>query len=183
MTRLLSLVVALSASGCFMYEPVRAGSLDHLRDTESRAVFPAREEQVMEDLSALMTTRGYVRADKREVHKAVTYYIYKGKRRTITDVRAGGGTLVVEGHELGSWFVARVSGGQPSTEVLLLGKPTVDGQEVCADSDAVLLEADYWCRDTKVRKDYGARGLLKGREEAEVVRGVLSELKEKYRVR
>ena len=181
--RLLALASLLLVTGCVGLVPLRGSSYEHLRDTESRIVLPAREGPVVEALSAQLAEHGFVRSDKREVHQDVTYYVYKGKRRTVNSVRGGGGFIVFEGHELGSWFLARVVGGRPTTEILLIGKPTVDGTEVCSDADQILAEARYWCRDTRVRTDNPARNTMRGQEEAETVRGVLSTLKEKFGVR
>lgn len=182
MNRLL-LVSLLALGGCIGHVPLRGSSLDVLRDTESRVVLPAREPEVVDALSSLLAERGFVRTDKREVNNEITYYIFKGKRRAVIDVRGGGTmSIVTESHELGSWFVARVFGGRPTTEVLLIGKPTVDNVEICADSDQILAEAAYWCSNTRVRSDYPAQN-LHGGQEAETIRGVLTSLKEKYGLR
>ena len=182
MNRLL-FVSVLALGGCIGQVPLRGSSLDVLRDTESRVVLPAREPEVVDALSSLLAERGFVRTDKREVNNEITYYIYKGRRREVRDVRGGGRLpIITESHELGSWFVARVFGGRPTTEVLLIGKPTVDNVEICADSDQILAEAAYWCRNTQVRSDYPAQ-TLHGGQEAETIRGVLTSLKEKYGLR
>jgi len=177
------LALSLLLTGCVSLVPLRGSSYEHLRDIESRIVLPATEGPVVEALSAQLAERGFLRSDKREVHKDVTYYIYKGKRRTVQSIRGGGNLIVFEGHELGSWFLARVIGGRPTTEILLMGKPTVDGTEICSDADQILVEAQYWCRDTRARTDNPARNTMRGQEEAETVRGVLSTLKEKFGVR
>ncbi|MEO6953236.1 MAG: hypothetical protein ABI321_15655 [Polyangia bacterium] len=181
---LLVAMMSVPLGGCIGLVPLRGSSLDVLRDSESRVVLPAKEPEVVEALSSLLAARGFVRTDKRELNNEITYYIYKGKRREVRDVRGGGGTMpiVTESHELGSWFVARVFGGGPTTEVLLIGKPSVDNVEICADSDQILAEAAYWCRNTSVRSDYPAQN-LHGGQEAETVRGVLTSIKEKYGLR
>jgi hypothetical protein len=181
--RMRLLLVAPLLAGCVAQVPLRGSSYEHLKDIESRVVLPAPEPQVVEALSSLLAERGFSRTDKREVHGSLTYYVFKGRRRTMNSVRGGGGLVVFEGHELGSWFLARVSGGRPTTEVLLIGKPTVDGQEICADSDQLLAEASYWCVDTKARTDNPAAARMHGQEEAETVRGVMSTLRERFGVR
>jgi hypothetical protein len=173
-------LLCLGLTGCVAQVPLRGSSYQHMRDSEARVVLPVREQEAVEALSALLGERGFHRIDTRSLPRNVTYYIYKGPRRTVNDVRGGGGLIVFEGHELGSWFLARVIGGAPTTEILLIGKPTVDGTEICSDADQTWLEAQYWCRDTRVRADYRGADTMHGTEEAETVRGVLTTLKQRY---
>lgn len=78
---------------------------------------------------------------------------------------------------MGSWIAARIAPRGDQTEVVLMGKPTVNGTEVCSDDDVSLKDVSYWCQDTTLRDDYPRKDLLDGRAEAEAVVGILEELK------
>jgi hypothetical protein len=100
----------------------------------------------------------------------VEYLVFSGTRRVV-----GGSNTVAT---VGSWYAVRVEPTENGTRLHLLGKPNVGGTELCSDADATLADADYWCRDTRVDPSSPFCPLLTGREEVEVVRGVVTELRE-----
>jgi hypothetical protein len=179
----LVLVLACLASGCIAQVPLRGSSYQHMRDSEARVGLPVPELQAIEALSSVLAERGFQRTAKYPVTSNVTYYVFKGRRRDYQSIRGNVRTgIVYEGHELGSWFLARVIGGGPTTEILLVGKPTVDGVEICSDADQMWLDVQYWCRDTRVRTDNRAADHMHGTEEADTVRGVITILKERFKL-
>ena len=108
-------------------------------------------------------------------------YAFKGARETktlgaITTEMPGRTQGEIASYGLGSIFYARVHPEGSSTEVLLLGKPTLNGQELCSDADGLLKSFQYWCVDTTVSNGEPLLPSLRGKEEAETVRGVLLEL-------
>jgi len=109
------------------------------------------------------------------------YYIFKGARTNVTTVRGTSTVIAANTVQVGSWYVARIRSAGGGTQVFLFGKPTLNGTEVCSDADAELKDAQYWCRDATVRDDWPGSSIVSGREESEVVRGVLIGLKQQFK--
>lgn len=49
---------------------------------------------------------------------------------------------------------------------------------MCSDADHALVEADDWCQDTRVNRSSPYYQQMTGREEAELITGLVTELKE-----
>ncbi len=80
-------------------------------------------------------------------------------------------------YQFGSVFYAVIhAASAAATDVLIVGKPTLDGQELCSDDDWRLKRFGYWCVDSKLGHGAALLRLLQGKEEADTVRGVLLEL-------
>jgi hypothetical protein len=175
----LALALLAAPAGCVSYQVVRASSLNHLTAAESTIRVTNVPAGAIADLTRqTFADRGYPLVLRRQVSGQVTLLVFTGPRRAVT---TGGGTsdmVVAQTNEIGSWFVARIVELRGFVEVSMFGQPTVNGQEVCADADAYLREAEYWCLDTRMRTDYPYAWMLTGKEESEVVHGVQATLQQ-----
>lgn len=83
--------------------------------------------------------------------------------------------------DVGSWFAVRVTPGEGGvTTLVFYGKPTVLNAEGCADSDSDLRDAEYTCNDLRLRADWSGFALTDGREETQVITGIIALLGEQY---
>jgi hypothetical protein len=175
------LTLCLALAGCVEYLPARASSLGKDSPATASVKIEHSRADVSPVLDVLFKERGFQLVNKIDASPAVSYYIFKGPRQSITDVRGNSDIVVAETYNIGSWFAARLAENRTGTitEVFLLGKPTVNGTEVCSDADALLKEVQYWCIDTKFKEGAPEVKLITGREEAETVKGILVELTER----
>jgi len=60
-----------------------------------------------------------------------------------------------------------------AVRVLMLGKPTVDGAEACSGADQ---ELQLTCDSVKMHHEWGGYHKVTGREESELIRGLIAEL-------
>jgi hypothetical protein len=162
-------ILLLLAGGC---GAIRASSRDHLPPAASRVVLPGPADGVVPRVIAAFARRGFAVVDRR-VDRAVTVLKFKGARATVTVVTTGAyGMVSGSSSSLGSVFYARLLPSPAGTEIDLIGKPTVDGKEVCSDADAGLDR----CSEVVTGLLWPGRRQATGKEEAEQIRGVLVEL-------
>jgi hypothetical protein len=166
-------LVAVMAAGCVSYRPVRASSLAMVPREQATARLALAPQDAVSALTDLMGQRGFPLVNKIDAAGGARYYLFKGRRRSVTSVRGSDTIIVAQTLDVGSWFAARVRPTPTGSEVFLVGKPTFNGLEACSDADVELKDGQYWCQDTKVREDWPGWGLVTGQEEADVVRGVL----------
>ena len=81
--------------------------------------------------------------------------------------------------QVGSWFAVRITDDGVKSTLMLYGKPTVNGTEICGEGDDQLRDARYSCIDVRVREDWPTTQLVEGREETEVISAVISTLTER----
>ena len=181
MLRLLAVAVAVlvSGSGCSNLITVRGSSSDFLKRKATVVTLNAPQNVVQQRLDDVMDRRGFRQTSTHPASNGTTLIIYKGSRRVPREAAN-------YGIQLGSWFVARVgpTDGNPSattTDVTLMGKPMVGELELCSDHDKLLEDIQYQCVDTKVAPDWAGRNLVSGRDETEVVSGVLNDLYERLK--
>ncbi|MBN2497027.1 MAG: hypothetical protein JXR96_20715 [Deltaproteobacteria bacterium] len=173
---LLACALLAWTSGCVSYRVVRASSLDRMPREEASLELAAPAGLVKILLTEIMAGRGFplVHIIPAGDGMALTY---KGARREVTTVRGSAQQIVHQSNEVGSWFAARLwhrDGG--GLRLLLFGKPTLNGVPICSDADRELADLDYWCKDSRIIEDWPAFHLVQGTEEAETVRGALSQL-------
>ena len=162
---------AFALAGCVTANPpLRMSTAQLMQPGQSELTVATPQAQTVEKLKKLMAERGLgVKTVVATKDGKATYYVFSGPRKVI-----GTETTVAS---VGSWVAARVETHPDGTFVRLLGKPTVAGVELCSDADAQLADADYWCQDTRVNPDSPYAANLTGREEVELVRSVVLELK------
>lgn len=173
------LVVAVAVvvtSGCSNLVVVRGSSNDFLKRKATTVQLNAPPNVVQERLDQQMDRRGFRPAASHAGANGATVLIYKGSRRVSREARD-------YGIQLGSWFAARISPDQAGTgsELWLMGKPMVGNLELCSEHDNLLEDIKYTCQDTKVPPDWAGMNLVTGRDETEVVSGVLSDLYERLK--
>lgn len=176
------LALPLALAGCMNQVPLRASSTYVLTEQASRATLPASEAETVALLSTIVGERGFYRTARYDVARDVRYYTWRSDQQP--HVRGAPKLREMPDHEVGSWLLARVDMRHPPlTEILLIAKPTVDGREICADSDSFLQEAAYHCVDTMVKSNVPPEKLPNGTEEAELVGYALRELKTRFESR
>lgn len=156
--------VSLALGACVAYQPIRVSSVDKLGLPASVVRVPDERVPTIKRLRTILESRGF----------KLTLSPPAGTSRVFvyTVARSNHGS-----YRIGSWFAARLDREPgPATQVFLLGKPTLNGQEMCSKADSELLVAQYWCRDTKVRRSFSGKAALDGSYEAKLVREVLDEL-------
>jgi len=104
---------------------------------------------------------------------------FKGSRALVVSQNNTADSLYAAGGQLGSWFAVRVTEEGYHSTLQFYGKPTLAGQEVCADADDQLRDAQYQCTDTRVREDWPGVQLVEGREETQVISGLITTLTER----
>jgi len=131
-------------------------------------------------LRGLMTTRGLAMRNVAPTKdNRAQYFIFVGQRRETPqkqsiDQKTGKPIVTV-----GSWIAARLEAKGKSTHIRFLGKPNVGGQELCSDADSQLEDAEYWCQNTYIKETSPHFSQMSGREEAQLIRGIVAELKTK----
>jgi len=177
----LGLVVCLAlAPSCVSSRAVRVSTLQVIPRTDSSLQLAAPLPDVVAVLMRSMAERGFPVVQE-VAGDSGKYYIFKGARTNVTTVRGTSTVIAGSTVQVGSWYAARVSSAGGGTLVFLFGKPTLNGTEVCSDADAELKDAQYWCQDSTVRDDWPGSSVITGREESEVVRGVLIALKQQFK--
>jgi hypothetical protein len=63
---------------------------------------------------------------------------------------------------IGSWFAVRLQPEAGATLMYVLGKPTLNGLEVCSDQDTQFQSFGYACRDSSLREDFKGWSLVTG---------------------
>jgi hypothetical protein len=166
---ILSTLVLLAVSGCAAGPALRVSTAQLLPPDSTRVDLPADRQKTVALLKRLMAERGLsVKAVAATRDGHAQYVVFSGPRRLI-------GTTYSRA-TVGSWIAARVEPMPSGTRVQLLGKPNLGGQEVCSDADVQLADAEYWCRDTRVNPASPYYAQMTGREEAELIRGLMVEL-------
>lgn len=156
--------VSLALGACVSYQPIRVSSVDTLGLPASVVRVTDKRVSTIKRLRSILENRGFKLALSPPAGLS-RVFVYKVARSNHGSYR------------IGSWLAARLDREPgPATQVFLLGKPTLNGQETCSKADSELLVAQYWCRDTKVRRSFAGTAALDGSYEAKLVREVLDEL-------
>jgi hypothetical protein len=171
------LAVAVVVTGCSNLIVVRGSSNDFLKRKATKVTLNAPQNVVQQRMDELMDRRGFRPISTQAAGDGTSIVIYKGSRHVPREVQNYGITL-------GSWFAARLGpsdGNATSTDVTLMGKPMIGNLELCSDHDNLLEDIKYMCTDTKVAPDWAGKNLVSGRDETEVVSGVLADLYERLK--
>jgi len=174
-------VVVCSACVTPNYVPVRVSSVQMV--PQSDFTYPKSPAEVTAIVQQSFQARGFPVVDQRQVTPTVRYYVFQGPRQHVTSTKGYvvhyGGSITSENYVIGSWFLVRISGSDSSTNLFIMGKPTVNNTGVCSDADERLKkESDYYCTDTKLLEGAPEWPLVTGKEEADTVKGVIIELEQ-----
>lgn len=176
---LAGVLCAVFAAGCVKQIPIRASSSRHLKPEQAKVDFQLPPDQLQLAVKAAFTSRGFALANALDAPDGSKLLVFTADRKTLTSLHAGGGVVMLEQYDIGSWMAARVRAFGPGSQLILFGKPQVSGHALCSDDDASLSDVQYWCQDTQIREDSTMGDMLSGRTEAEIVVGVVEELKDR----
>lgn len=167
-------VAAWALLGCVS---AQRSSRDLLTENQSSAVIAVAQPEVFAAITMVLNARGFALVDQRPLADGGAVYKFKGSRLGLTVHEYGGPLGAVhlgsDSAEIGSvFFVRLLPRGATATEVYILGKPTVDGAEMCTPFDLPV----FGC--TRVRAaGWPGRDAATGREEAAMVRALLEILR------
>ncbi len=123
------------------------------------------------------TKRGYPLIDRRNRDAGkVAVMKFKGRRGAVTTVTGNKYGVYGSTDEIGSVFYALVSADAAGSLVKVYGKPTANGKEACDDHDAQNFVDVDACENLVAGIEWSGRAQMSGREESEVIRGVLVSL-------
>ncbi|MCE9669795.1 hypothetical protein LY474_18520 [Myxococcus stipitatus] len=172
-TGLIAVVGVVLSSGC---ASVRTSSSDHLAARDSEVFLQGGVEDATRRITEVLSKRGLNVTEKQPQKDGSSVYTFKGNRTDLTTV-TGGGDIGVYGstNSVGSFIFARFEQQEDDvTRVSLLGKPAIDGKVVCSDA------APAWVPGCTSNVYTGAlwhgRARMTGKDEAEVIRGIILEL-------
>lgn len=172
MKRIVLLGASLILGGCAAGPPLRVSTAQLLPPENSEVTVAKSKTETVDLIKRLMAERGLlVKSVAPTKDRKAEYVVFSGPRRLLS------GTNSIA--TVGSWIAVRVEPSEGGTHVKLLGKPNLGGQELCSDADRELADADYWCKDTSVNPSSPYYSQLTGREEAELITGLVTELKGK----
>ncbi len=177
-TRVASIGLVLFCS-CVSYRVLRASSADHLTPPEADVSINASVGELSVAITDLFRARGFDRVQEVPGADGSKVLVFRGERQQVTSV-AGNRTMVVaQSNNIGSWFAVSVVPEGDTAALHFLGKPTLNGQEVCADGDARFSRFNYACVDSSIREDFPGAHLVTGREEAAAIRAVILDLRDR----
>jgi hypothetical protein len=177
--------------------PTRVSTAELLSANESEVTLNKTYFETSAILKSLMSKRGLAMKNIAPTKDSLAqYFIFSGQRKTAASTanrpslsqKTGQETGQKTGQKIsqktkkpvitvGSWIAARLEGKGKSTHVRFLGKPNIGDQELCSDADSQLEDAEYWCQNTYIKKDSPHLSQMSGREEAQLIRSLVSELK------
>ncbi len=181
---LLAIAAASCASAVAPLTPVRASSVPLLGAQASSLRVARPVGAVLAQLESLFDKRGdhLIAAYPARDGSGDKLYAFKGRREavvlgTVDTVNEGYAYGETRTYQFGSVFYAVLHAADAqATDVLIVGKPSLNGQELCSDDDWRLKRFEYWCVDSKLGQAGSLRASLQGKDEADTVRGVLLEL-------
>jgi hypothetical protein len=172
-------LIGAALAGCISYKTLRGSSGNYLTPAGARVTLNRQASDISQAVQQLFAERGFQLVNRAQPTPQSQVLFFKGSRALVTTQNNTADTTWSAGGQLGSWFAVRVVEDGYHCSVQFYGKPTVGGQEVCADGDDQLRDAQYQCVDTKVREDWPGFQLVEGREETQVITSVIATLTER----
>ncbi|MEZ4405833.1 MAG: hypothetical protein R3A52_05095 [Polyangiales bacterium] len=169
----LALVVsgAWGLGGCMStYLRARMSTLQHMNEASSTVVVTGSAEEVVRRVSVAFANHGAAPADLGRGPTGSALLIYRAARANPVVATASGYQGV------GSAYFVRLRDVPNGVEVTVVGKPTVNGVDLCSEADRMFAEFNYRCLDSSLADDSTLWPHVTGREEVAVVRGVLASL-------
>lgn len=176
-SRALALAILGGTSACVHYSVLRTSTLQGVDPSTAHLKLSRPPDTVSRELEALFAQRGFPVVNKLSSGPA-TFYVFKGGRDKVTSLYGNEDFVAMQSNNIGSWFAARVAADGNGTDLMMFGKPTVNGVEVCSDADSLLADVKYWCTDTKIKDGAPEARYMTGREEREILKGVQVALEE-----
>lgn len=158
--------------------PARISTVQTLTPARSAVVIQGARAEVVQRLQAELSGHGAALIDRANAPNGATLYVFRGQRMSATIVRGNSYGVYGSSYQIGSSYFARLRDVPGGVEVFLMGKPTVNGTDLCSDADTLLAEFDYRCTDSRLREDSSLWAQVSGREETEAVRGIIVRLSE-----
>jgi hypothetical protein len=156
--------------------PITSGSIS----TRSPTPTPCSPSEVARAVQRAFSSRGYPLIDDRKASPTEDIWFSLEARRTPSSSRgrvtAGLATPRAARIESALGSRLRVTAVGSSTDLFILGKPTIATVAICSDGDVELSNVQYSCRDTKVSNLGQLAPYFTGHAEATVARGVLVEI-------
>jgi hypothetical protein len=154
---------------------INSSSRDHISSKESYLKIKEPIKIIARKIKSSFSSRGMPLTDKKKIKGGVIYK-FKGNRAQVTTVTGSTGDfggISSSSAAIGSVYLSKiVRKGKKLTSVSILGKPTVNNKEVCSDYDF----SEFKCDGATAGLLWPGRAQSTGKEEAEVVKGVLLEL-------
>ncbi|MCP3097996.1 hypothetical protein LZ198_03795 [Myxococcus sp. K15C18031901] len=171
-TWLLAVVVSLS-SGCTT--SIRSSSATHLAAKDSEVFLQGGVDDAARRVAELLSKRGLNMTSKQALKDGSLVYTFKGKRTDLTTVTGGDAFVFGSTNSVGSAVFARFAPKEDGvTQVLFHGKPSMDGRIVCSTDAPTWVPA---CGDDVYAGSmWQGRDQMTGKDEAEIIRGVMLEM-------
>ncbi|ATB31957.1 hypothetical protein [Melittangium boletus] len=160
----------LLTQGC---AEIRASSHTRLSEKQSQVALRGTPEDAARRLSELFSRRGYSVTERKSLKGGSSLYVFKGRRSEVTTVMGDRNFVHGTTNTVGSVFYAQLIPQEDVVWVNLFGKPTYDGYEVCSDEDPSWIPP---CEETVTSAMWSGWDQVTGREEAEVIRGMLIDM-------
>ncbi len=162
--------LALSLSACVDETSKFASSWTYLGAQNSRADLAHPSADSAREIVRLLETRGYAMLDQHANSAGELVLKFSKTNRPLAADKSDDDA--VGARDVGSVVYAWITPtGPQSSRIALVGKPTLNGQEPCTTDTDVQLQCAQLTVLTPFRDTY-----FSGRNEADVVHGVLSEL-------
>lgn len=176
----LAVVLGCSQLGCsLIYQPVRLSTYENMPAEDALLQVPRPSTEVASALLKVMEGRGFPLVYKGKRKDGQLILAFRGPRHAPPAV-TGNPQYSTQTYQFGSFFAAGLQDLPDGTLLALFGKPTVQGVELCADADVELADLQYWCRDSSLLATSPLGAYITGREEQEVIRGVLGTLQVEF---
>lgn len=176
----LAVLLGCSQLGCgLIYQPVRLSTYENMPAEDALLQVPRSSTEVASALLKIMEGRGFPLVYKGKRKDGQLILAFRGPRRAPPAV-TGNPQYATQTYQFGSFFAAGLQDLPDGALLALFGKPTVQGVELCADADVELADLQYWCRDSSLLATSPLGAYITGREEQEVIRGVLGTLQVEF---
>lgn len=162
---------AWGLGGCMStYLRARMSTLQHLNEASSTVVVAGSAEEVVRRVSVAFASQGASPADLGRSPAGAALLIYRAARANPVVATASGYQGV------GSAYFVRLRDVPNGVEVTVVGKPTVNGVDLCSEADRMFAEFNYRCLDSSLADDSTLWPHVTGREEVAVVQRVIASL-------
>jgi len=175
----LGVAAGLFAAACVPMKTLRGSTATYLTSAGSRVTISRPGGTVAGTVQEIFSERGLLLVNRFQVSPANVVLFFRGARMIPGSSMSRDPVWASAASEVGSWFAVRIADDGSRSIVTFFGKPTVNGTEICGDGDDQFRDARYACIDVRVREDWPAGQLVEGREETEVISGIISTLTER----
>lgn len=173
-------VLAMVLGACVPMRTLRGSTRTYLTQAGAQVVLNRPAGAVAAAVQEIFAERGFPMVNRFQVTPSNLVLFFRGGRFTPGYGPSSSDPMwAAAASQVGSWFAVRIIDDGVKSTLMLYGKPTVNGTELCGEGDDLLRDAKYSCIEVRVREDWPAVRLVEGREETEVVSAVISTLTER----